>query len=284
MDVGHVSVEATVIAAKPTAKTALKAASKPITASEESIPNRLSVSALQMKNDNPAKFQAKFGFIFVKQTKRHCDFLVRTDQTNATEAIHDKGGQHQSTMARWMINCVWKYNRKEAVNEPGQEGEFTDEVFQKNVIQMDVIVKVESAVSVHTAEAVIGHETVLEAVREQVRIDEVRFYDARIAEQGTTRFDPRERHLSNNQIPSIIFMEIQQRNKHLGYLLKSARVKKDVTEDEIVETDISEVAVSVDDVFYGMVELDVDVRDVGQRRCPLFEIVAFEQLHVFGEP
>lgn len=183
-----------------------------------------------------------------------------------------------------MINCVWKYNRKEAVNEPGQEGEFTDEVFQKNVIQMDVIVKVESAVSVHTAEAVIGHETVLEAVREQVRIDEVRFYDARIAEQGTTRFDPRERHLSNNQIPSIIFMEIQQRNKHLGYLLKSARVKKDVTEDEIVETDISEGAVSVDDVFYGMVELDVDVRDVGQRRCPLFEIVAFEQLHVFGEP
>jgi len=213
MDVGHVSVEATVIAAKPTAKTALKAASKPITASEE--------------------------YSQQAQCQRTADEERQSDQTNATEAIHDKGGQHQS----------------------GQEGEFTDEVFQKNVIQMDVIVKVESAVSVHTAEAVIGHETVLEAVREQVRIDEVRFYDARIAEQGTTRFDPRERHL-----------------------LKSARVKKDVTEDEIVETDISEGAVSVDDVFYGMVELDVDVRDVGQRRCPLFEIVAFEQLHVFGEP
>ena len=53
MDVGHVSVEATISAARPTAKTALKAASNPITASEESIPNRLSVNALQMKNDTP---------------------------------------------------------------------------------------------------------------------------------------------------------------------------------------------------------------------------------------
>lgn len=59
MDVGQVSVEATVRAARPTAKTALKAASNPITASEEPIPNRLSVNALQMKNDTPAELQFK---------------------------------------------------------------------------------------------------------------------------------------------------------------------------------------------------------------------------------
>ena len=53
IDVGQASVEATVRAARPTAKTALKAASNPITASEESMANRLSVSTLHTKNDKP---------------------------------------------------------------------------------------------------------------------------------------------------------------------------------------------------------------------------------------
>lgn len=68
------------------------------------------------------------------------------------------------------------------------------------------------------------------------------------------------------------------------YPLKSARVEQNVTEDEVVETHVDEVAVGVDDVLYGMIELDARVGDIGQCRCPLFEIVAFEQLHILGKP
>jgi len=126
---------------------------------------------------------------------------------------------------------------------------------------MDVVVEVERAVGVHAVEAVVGHDTIFEAVGEQVCVDEVWFDDTRIAEQRTTRFDPRERHL-----------------------LKMARVEQNVTEDEVIETDVGEIAVGIDDVLYGMIELDVGVRDIGQCQRPLFEVVAFEQLHVLGKP
>ena len=63
-----------------------------------------------------------------------------------------------------------------------------------------------------------------------------------------------------------------------------ARVEQNVTEDEVIETDVGEIAVGIDDVLYGMIELDVGVRDIGQCQRPLFEVVAFEQLHVLGKP
>lgn len=55
MDVGHVSVEETVREARPTAKTALNAASTPITAPGESTAASDKVSRLQIMKDAPTK-------------------------------------------------------------------------------------------------------------------------------------------------------------------------------------------------------------------------------------
>ena len=64
---------------------------------------------------------------------------------------------------------------------------------------MDVVVEIEGAVSVHAVETVVDHGTVLETVGKQVRVDEVRLDDCRIAEQRTARFNPRERHLYHSK-------------------------------------------------------------------------------------
>ena len=56
---------------------------------------------------------------------------------------------------------------------PGEKGELADEVLQKDIVQMDVVVEVERAVGVHAVEAVVGHDTIFEAVGEQVCVDEV---------------------------------------------------------------------------------------------------------------
>jgi len=51
------------------------------------------------------------------------------------------------------------------VNEPREEGEFADKVFEKDIVQMNVVVEIQGAVSIHTTEAIICHEAVFETVR-----------------------------------------------------------------------------------------------------------------------
>lgn len=53
MDVGHVSVEETVKETRPTAKTELKAASTPITASGDRTASRVRANKLHNKNETP---------------------------------------------------------------------------------------------------------------------------------------------------------------------------------------------------------------------------------------
>ena len=63
-----------------------------------------------------------------------------------------------------------------------------------------------------------------------------------------------------------------------------ARVEDDVAQDEVLERHVGKVAVGVDHVFDRLVELDVGIGDVGQRRHASFEVLAFEIFDVFGKP
>jgi hypothetical protein len=63
-----------------------------------------------------------------------------------------------------------------------------------------------------------------------------------------------------------------------------ARVEHDVVEDQILESDVGETAVDVDHVLDRLIELDVRVTDIHQRRGFQFEVLTFQIFDVFREP
>lgn len=90
MDVGQVSVDATVNEANPTPKTALKAASTPMTASGERTAASVSVSMLHRKKDTPVECSTFWSSIesLVSDSIKSYNNDPLTDKPGPSESVH----------------------------------------------------------------------------------------------------------------------------------------------------------------------------------------------------
>ena len=48
---------------------------------------------------------------------------------------------------------------------PRNEGDFTDEMLKKDLVQVDVVIEIKRAICVHAGKAVVGHAALFEPVR-----------------------------------------------------------------------------------------------------------------------
>ena len=121
-------------------------------------------------------------------------------------------------------------------------------MFEEDLVQVDVIVKVQRAERVHAVESGVFHAAILESVREEIRVDKSRLQYSGISEQRLAGFDLDERDL-----------------------FEITRIENDMVQDHVLEADVRETAVDVDHVVYRLVELDVRVADIHQ--CRSFHVI-----------